>query len=206
MRHRFAVGDRLHEHLVAAVGIVLDDDTEVGHQDQPLVHDIGNRALALRIPAANLDKEQAKARLVARQVLVQVDGKVIGLRRVPGIEAEHQAVDLGDILLIETPVAKARVGDVAVGLRHQVVHLPLDQLADDELDRRQATRQHAQLLFARVTQYRSLAGDLRLLRIRRRGHQGIVKVALDELVGRAQTLVQAQVQIAIRRYVDHQAV
>ena len=56
--HRLAGLDRLHEHVVGAVGRLLGEDAQVRHHDQArvrLAHDL----LRLGVPALHLDEEEA---------------------------------------------------------------------------------------------------------------------------------------------------
>ena len=204
--HRTAGGDGLDEQFVGAVGIVFDQQAEVGDQDQPLVGGPVDDSPALFVPSAHVDEKETERPTVFRQAGRQVQCGVIGLAGVHGMQIDDFVMEIGDVGGREIGAGKMGVADVAAGLGDQVGDLFGQKSTDGNLQRRQPPGHDSQTPLAGKGQQGPLAGQFDLPWIGRHGHDGIVQVFMDEPVDRDKMGVDAQVQVAVFRGVEHEMV
>ena len=156
--HRIARIDGLHKHVLAVVDRALDQDSQIGHDDQPLVGRAGG-PLRRRIVAVRPQQEHASAPAVRFQIAGQIERLVLWLaRRLLG-QFDHLAEAFGDVAFVEIGRKLGFGKTPAWSLRDQMLDLLRQQAADFEAHALNVARQHRQLLFTRERQQRALRHD-----------------------------------------------
>jgi hypothetical protein len=143
---RIAVVDRGDEDLAAAVLGLLDEDAEVGDDEEPAVI-LAEDTLLLRIEGLDLEEEDPAPALPAAEVGAEIDRVVDGLAGARLGERLVLGEALGRVVDVEA-VREARVAVLAAALGHDVVQLIGEHAPDLDADAGHVACEERDLLLA----------------------------------------------------------
>ena len=194
-----AGGYRMHEHVLALVGIGLDQETKIRDQCHTPI-ETADHPFRLRVPTLNLDEEQA-ARIDER---VEIQGRVDLLPGVTRVQLDNPGGQLGEVVRIEA-VPEPGIPDVTARLTRQVVERSRQELLDVHLDGGDAAPGEGEQAVARQGQQGAVLRNGGFLRVVRRPHHFVVRRCQHEVAGGGQPGCDAQVDEAVRRRIEPDA-
>ena len=198
---RLPTGDRMHEHVMAAVRIGFDQQADVANQHEAPVR-VTDRLLPGPIPSLHGDDIKA----AVRQVVAEVHTRIGDPARMFRVEVDKSRRARRDVVFVESVAIEVRAADVASGLAGEVMDVPVEEASQLDAQRLHAARDEAQALRARQWQHSAGLRDLGLARVVGRPCHRVVGPGEDKTTVGFQPRVDLQVEVAALWQVEGGAV
>ena len=200
-RYGGAGRDRVHENVLAPVGVGLDQEAQIRDQRHAPVRP-ADHALRCRVPPLDLHEEHA----APCEERVEIQGREDLLARVGGVQLDDAGGQRRQVVRVERVlVPEPGIPDVATRLARQVVEGVRQELLDVHPDGRHAAPGEREQAVSGERQQSPVLGDSGLPGVQRGAHHRVVARCEHEIPGRRQARRDAQVDEAAGRGIERDA-